>query len=342
MLKMRPFNEDKTWGDKQKKDYILDKDGNKIYDKTKRQYKCKSVPTTDWNEKTKAEEWREGWANAVNKYLSEHGVKEKIDHRSYERQGIEQVPTIHLGVAASQMEKRGIRTERGNINREIEITNQQLGQLRARIRKSKDWLYAQPLTNAPTIVDIMSNISAGNNTQTNCQKVRDLKTRANVFMFLQNNNIDDMEQLVDKITQINNDFKDVSDEIKKVDRRLNTLAQHLTQYDNYKNHKAVYDKYKQLEPKKQETFLEKHSDEIEVFKTAQKYLITIMNGKTTIPEKSWKTEQKKLTAYKFSLCEKYYGLQSDVRNMELLRKGTENIMRGETRETQLTRKQELE
>ena len=61
-----------------------------------------------------------------------------------------------------------------------------------------------------------------------------------------------------------------------------------------------------------------------------------MNGKTTIPEKSWQTEQKKLTAYKFSLCEKYYGLQGDVRNMELLRKGTENIMRGEIRESQCT------
>ncbi|MEH2929069.1 MobA/MobL family protein [Candidatus Ventrimonas sp. KK005] len=36
-----------------------------------------------------------------------------MDHRSYERQGIDQIPTVHLGVAASAMEKRGIRTERG-------------------------------------------------------------------------------------------------------------------------------------------------------------------------------------------------------------------------------------
>ena len=52
MLTMRSFTEEKTWGDKQKKEYILDKDGNKIYDKKKRAYKCKSVPTTDWNEQT--------------------------------------------------------------------------------------------------------------------------------------------------------------------------------------------------------------------------------------------------------------------------------------------------
>ncbi len=69
MLTMRPINEDGTWGDKQKKEYILDSDGNKIYDQKKRQYKCKSIPATDWNEQTKAEEWRAAWADTANRYL---------------------------------------------------------------------------------------------------------------------------------------------------------------------------------------------------------------------------------------------------------------------------------
>jgi hypothetical protein len=51
---------------------------------------------------------------------------ERIEHRSNERQGIDQIPTVHLGVAAFQMEKRGIRTERGNRNREIAVTNRNL------------------------------------------------------------------------------------------------------------------------------------------------------------------------------------------------------------------------
>ncbi|WP_285825572.1 MobA/MobL family protein [Schaedlerella arabinosiphila] len=62
MLTMRPFDERDAWGAKQKKEYILDRDGNKIYDRKKRQYKCKSIPNTDWNEQTKAEEWRAAWA----------------------------------------------------------------------------------------------------------------------------------------------------------------------------------------------------------------------------------------------------------------------------------------
>ncbi len=106
----------------------------------KRQYKCKSIPATDWNEQTKAEEWRAAWAELCNQALEQNGHAERVDHRSYERQGIDQIPTVHLGVAASAMEKRGIRTERGDLNREIEVTNQKLRQLKARISKLQNWL----------------------------------------------------------------------------------------------------------------------------------------------------------------------------------------------------------
>ena len=58
MLTMRPLNKDGTWGDKQRKKYILDDNGEKVYDPKKRQYKCDKVQTTDWNERHKAEEWR--------------------------------------------------------------------------------------------------------------------------------------------------------------------------------------------------------------------------------------------------------------------------------------------
>ena len=61
MLTMRPINEDGTWGVRQRKEYILDVNGDKIYNPVKRTYKCKSIPSTDWNEHNKAEEWRKGW-----------------------------------------------------------------------------------------------------------------------------------------------------------------------------------------------------------------------------------------------------------------------------------------
>ena len=63
-----------------------------------------------------------------------------VDHRSCARQGIDQIPTVHLGPAASRMEKKGIRTERGDINRAIEITNREWRQLKARLSKLGKWV----------------------------------------------------------------------------------------------------------------------------------------------------------------------------------------------------------
>ena len=126
MLTVRPFNEDRSWGSKQKKEYILDENGEKIYDKKKRQYKCKSVPTTDWNDRGNVEKWRKSWAEMCNAYLERSGHDERIDHRSYERQGLEILPTKHLGTVASQMEKRNIKTDRGESNRHIKIVNKMI------------------------------------------------------------------------------------------------------------------------------------------------------------------------------------------------------------------------
>ena len=60
---------------------------------------------------------REEWEKLVNQALARAGKQEKISHRKLEAQGIERPPTVHLGPAATAMERKGIRTERGDLNR---------------------------------------------------------------------------------------------------------------------------------------------------------------------------------------------------------------------------------
>ena len=72
--------------------------------------------------------------------LDENSIQDKVDHRSYQRQGIEQIPTIHLGVSATQMEKKGIATDRGNINREIRKQNRILQEIKLRIKALLSWI----------------------------------------------------------------------------------------------------------------------------------------------------------------------------------------------------------
>lgn len=76
------------------------------------------VKSREWNKVACLREWRENWANECNKRLTEKGI-EKIDHRSFEEQGIDRMPTIHMGHEAHALEKQGARTLVGNMNREI-------------------------------------------------------------------------------------------------------------------------------------------------------------------------------------------------------------------------------
>ncbi len=77
------------------------------------------------DKKENVERWRESWANHANLKLEREGINQRIDHRSYQEQGIEKIPQLHLG-AAHKMEARGIETELGNKNREIEGKNKNL------------------------------------------------------------------------------------------------------------------------------------------------------------------------------------------------------------------------
>ena len=102
LLTIRPIKSDGRWGPKCRKVYDLDSQGNRIPD-GKGGWKNHREDTTDWNNRDNAEKWRAAWATYANRALEAAGRPERIDHRSYERQGIDKIPSIHMGVAASQM-----------------------------------------------------------------------------------------------------------------------------------------------------------------------------------------------------------------------------------------------
>lgn len=133
MLTMRPFDENGEWGSKAKKEYILDKDGNKTYSKNGNA-KSRKIESTNWNRKETLENWREQWTIYANKALEKANRKERIDHRSYEDRGIEKVPTKHEGPTVRAMEKKGIKTEIGDKNRKINEENQKIEILENQIK----------------------------------------------------------------------------------------------------------------------------------------------------------------------------------------------------------------
>ncbi len=121
MCPIRPMNEDGTWGDKQKREYLFE-DGKPVLD-AKGKQKFNAVPTNDWNRPEVLENWRKAWADLINSEFEKRGMSERIDHRSYADQGIDLIPQVHEGPRVQAMEARGIVTEKGELNRWIKEIN---------------------------------------------------------------------------------------------------------------------------------------------------------------------------------------------------------------------------
>lgn len=129
MLTTRPIEPDGSWGTKQRKEYILGKDGKKQYDPQKKTYKCRTVKVNDWDTTEFLERSRAEWAGSLNRALEKKNLPQRVDHRSFEAQGKEQIPTEHLGVSAKHMERRGRKSDRGERNREIKKANEQIREI---------------------------------------------------------------------------------------------------------------------------------------------------------------------------------------------------------------------
>ena len=88
-----------------------------------------------WNSEEQLVEWRKAWADVTNCYLERYGHDERIDHRSHADRGLTEQPTIHEGVVARALEKKGVISDRCEINRQIKADNALLRELKATVKK---------------------------------------------------------------------------------------------------------------------------------------------------------------------------------------------------------------
>ena len=103
-------------------------------------YNSRKERTTDWDDRGNCKLWRTAWANTTNRYLERAGEDVRLDLRSYERQGVDPVPTIHMGPVVTYLEQQGIRTEIGQYNEELKQFNRVLQTLKSRLASLKKWL----------------------------------------------------------------------------------------------------------------------------------------------------------------------------------------------------------
>ncbi|HGQ0871283.1 TPA: MobQ family relaxase [Streptococcus pneumoniae] len=349
LLTMRPFNEDKTWGAKSKKEYILDENGEKIKLKNGN-YKTRKINTVDWNEQDKAEEWRKAWADITNKYLEENSIQDKIDHRSYQRQGIEQIPTIHLGVSATQMEKKGITTDRGNINREIKHQNKILKEISRRIKALLNWIRGigkeekvetdnlkSTLPPKENLLSVFENLIHKNADNYNT----DLEKYIESYQYLKEKNITSLSELKESISTLRDKNYKTTRAIKNTEKTIDDKIKLVDQAEKYLKHKDTYKAYTKLKKSKQEDFYNEHTAEIILFESAKKYLKDHLGESKSLTISKWKSEVTALKIEKDSLYSQIIELRKEVEQAESVGSCIEKLQQ-ENRELSQVKKQELD
>ncbi|USF25443.1 hypothetical protein N510_000355 [Firmicutes bacterium ASF500] len=328
MLTIRPIREDGKWGAKCRKVYDLNGQGQRIPD-GKGGWKNHREDTTDWNRRENAEKWRALWATYTNRALEAAGRPERIDHRSYKRQGVDIIPSVHMGPAACQMERRGIATVKGNINREIAADNKLLKEIKARITRLYNWSKeqsAQP-QGRESIMDFLFQARQGTAPTSQYAKVKSLKADAKLFNFLMENGIKSMPELFDKVAAMNSDYYDLRSKIVSKERRISALTERLEMWAQYQKYKPARQKLDKVVPAKREQFKQRHSADLALFDAAVRYLDTLKASGEAITPKAWRGEAQKLTAEKEADYLKMRAMREDIKAVETLKKTAERLAR---------------
>ena len=319
MLTMRAIDENGKWLSKCRKVYELDEHGNRIGSHRE--------DIVDWNKKENAEIWRHAWEEKVNDYLIRNNRPERIDMRSYERQGIDLVPTVHLGPAASEMERRGEETILGTLNRDIVKFNSVRKHLRKAFAELKEWieeikkiLSELKEEKEPTIADILidylnSRQEAHNGKSRyyyNKDLAVDLKQVSKTLAFLQQHNITTADYLWKMIEEVSA----IQSRIDSADEKSKELKKGIKFLRDYEKYKSVADEYAKRNFGR-DKFKTEHSKELNSFYRAKRWV----DENPNVTSKSLKAELEKLqtqNAADDALIESYYGSLEELKRAKYI------------------------
>ena len=331
LLTIRPLKPDGRWGAKCRKVYDLDGQGNRIPD-GKGGWKNHREDTTHWNDRENAEKWRAAWAAYANRALEAAGRPERIDHRSYKRQGVDKIPSVHMGPAASRMERRGIATEKGNINREIAADNKLLKEIKARITRLYHWTKeqaAQPQGKESVMAQLYAAQAELNSSKAKSRsdKIRALQENAKLVAFLQLNGITSMQELYEKVSAMNSNYYDLRGKVVSAERRLAVLEERLEMWAQYQQQKPIRQKLDNLKPSKREKYRQEHRDELAAFDAAAQFLKELKASGEAVTPKVWRAEAANLNAQKDMNYQKMRAMRDEIKAIETLRKAADRLAR---------------
>ena len=224
--------------------------------------------------------------------------------RSYARQGLDIIPTVHEGAAVRQMEKRGIQTNIGNLNREIRAANRLMKSIRQLIQNLKGWITelgekrkellaqkaAEEATLLPNLLMKYMEIRkeerkdwtrAGQNRGTS----QDLKAVSEALSYLRQKGLSTVEDLEAFLESSGKSAADYRNQMKPKEARSKVIDGILASRTDCKECKPVYEKYQKIFFKKTKEKFKQEHPEVARYAKAAAYLAKHPDDKDSTQKK---------------------------------------------------------
>ena len=275
---IRPLKEDGSWDAKQRRVYVENEDGTRALDDAGHAI-FNAVPTTDWGRPETLEHWREVWAQLCNAKFAEKQLDCSIDNRSFERQGLDLLPTIHEGPAVRQMEAKGIRTNKGDLNRWIQSTNRLIKDMKRKIASLLSWISAvkeelskpQPPNMGELLNAYYDKRNAG--AYSKAARARNLTELSEAFSFIMARKLYTVDDLEHQVNNLRDKVNALQSSMKAKSTRQKELKEVLHQAENYRQYKPVFDAMNAIRfKKKRESYRQAHEVELRQFYMARRKL----------------------------------------------------------------------
>lgn len=340
LVPIRPLNADGTWGAKQHRVYHLDEDGNRIKDENGK-WVFDAVPTTNWGRPETLDMWREAWADMVNAIFEEKGLECRIDHRSYVDQGLDLIPTVHEGPHVRKMEKKGIRTEKGELNRWIKATNRMIRSMRATIVVLKEWLKeAKEILKEPQEIYLSQLLREANALRNQTAmtysrgrtkaKKNNLKRFMEECSYLQEKGVLTLSDFENHISFVDEKLEAKRASLNQKQTRLKELQQLMEDADIYAELKPIADELKKEKyrfSKAKEKYKAAHDSELRRFYMVKRKLKEKGFEKEPFPLSAWKQEFAQLSAQREAEYGEYKAMKRDLTVLYQIKSDVDQVMR---------------
>ena len=331
MLTMRALQEDGSWAPKSRLVYNLDANGNRIPARQMGRWKTHKENTVDWDDRGNAEIWRAAAADAINEALRDAGfTRGFVDHRSYARQGRERISMVHEGPEARAMEKRGIRTDVGEKNREIREQNKQLEQMEARLTRLNAWAQYEKKMDEALIAqgEDVSNLYLRyvlasrifESTVSPNRKDRRLEDATGLMVIMSDYNITDTVSYAEAVKQANAKFYELRS-IRKENAELSSaIGARIHAYEDRKTYQRYYSAWSKLSGSKAIAYEREHEFELHKYRQADEALNRWEADGERLDYKGWQTAMKHFNNERFVLDFELQGQKENIRRLEVVKR----------------------